>query len=104
MTNAMPSFAHVPPPWVPIRAVLCGALETGGVIVSMSVKAEYDGTVRFDMALTPYLGNMKGSAMTASLEQLWVDIPLRAECATLFTYWPLAGGELKVNTRSRATR
>ena len=80
----------------PGLAVLCGTLETEGVIISMSTKIEYDGLVRFDMAVTPYLGNMKGSDKTAGLEQLWVDIPLRPEYASLFTYWPLAGGELKV--------
>lgn len=78
------------------RAVLCGTLETGGVIVSASVKADYDGVLRFDLAVTPYLGNMKGSELAYQLEQLWLEIPLKASRASLYTYWPLAGGELKV--------
>jgi len=78
------------------RAVLCGTAETGGVIVSASVKAEYDGVLRFDLAITPYLGFHKGAELASKLEQLWVEIPLRPEFAKLFTYWPLiTGGEVQ---------
>ncbi|HOS44604.1 MAG TPA: DUF6067 family protein, partial [Armatimonadota bacterium] len=79
------------------QATLAGAVETPGVIVSASVKAYYDGVLRFDLAVTPYLGFHKNSELAAGLEQLWVEIPLRAECASLYTYWPLVDGtEVKV--------
>jgi len=75
------------------HAVLCGTLETTGVIISVSAKVEYDGMIRFDMAITPYLSNFrKGAELAAGLERLWVEIPIRPEYATLYTYWPLDTG------------
>lgn len=75
------------------HAVLSGTLETEGVILSVSTKIEYDGVVRFDVAITPYLSNFrKGAEQAAGLERLWVDIPLKPEYASLYTYWPLDTG------------
>jgi hypothetical protein len=75
------------------EAVLCGTAETVGVITSVSVKVAYDGMIRFDVAVTPWLSNFrKGAERAAGLERLWVEIPLRPECATLYTYWPLDTG------------
>lgn len=74
------------------RAVLCGTAETGGVIISTSVKAEYDGLLRFDIAIAPYLGFHKGAELASGLEQLWVEFPLKPEFVKLFTYWPLIDG------------
>lgn len=74
-------------------AIFIGAMETTGVIISNSVKIDYDGLVRYDMAITPYLSNFRQGAERAhGLERLWLEIPLRARYASLFTFWPIDYG------------
>lgn len=74
-------------------AVLCGAMETEGVIINVSTKVTYDGMIRFDVMVIPYLSNFrKGAERAAGLEQLWIEIPLLQQFATLYTYWPLDTG------------
>ena len=77
-------------------AVINGAMGAMGIYVSNSVKVEYDGAIRFDMAITPWLHEFrkqKGEPEHAQgLQELWLEIPLRAECATLFTWWPIDFG------------
>jgi hypothetical protein len=52
------------------------------LIVNTTSQVEFDGMARVDMVVMPQSG------ASPKLEKLWLEIPLRAERATLFHYWP----------------
>jgi hypothetical protein len=63
------------------QATLLGWQVNDAVIANFVVRVEFDGLMRVDLTLAP-LPQPK-----ASLQRLWLEIPLRKERATLFHYW-----------------
>jgi len=64
------------------QATLSGWQANGSLIVNTSLQVEFDGLVRVDMVVMP----QRGAAPT--LEELWLEVPLKPDRATLFHYWP----------------
>jgi len=63
------------------QATLLGWQVNDAMIANFVVRVEFDGLMRVDLTLAP-LRQPK-----ASLQRLWLEIPLRKERATLFHYW-----------------
>jgi hypothetical protein len=63
------------------QATLLGWQVNDAVIANFVMRVEFDGLMRVDLTLAP-LPQPK-----ASLQRLWLEIPLRKERATLFHYW-----------------
>ncbi|MGQ9463723.1 MAG: glycoside hydrolase domain-containing protein [Candidatus Fervidibacter sp.] len=64
------------------QITLIGWQVNDAVIANFVVRVEFDGLMRVDLTLAP-LRKPK-----ASLQRLWLEIPLRKERASLFHYWP----------------
>ncbi|MGQ9610490.1 MAG: glycoside hydrolase domain-containing protein [bacterium] len=63
-------------------AVISGWEANKSIIINTSSQIEYDGMMRVDMVVMPQSG------VSPKLEELWLEIPLNADKATLFHYWP----------------
>ncbi|MDD4018929.1 MAG: DUF6067 family protein, partial [Kiritimatiellae bacterium] len=70
-----------------LRAALAGGARAAGVTLSGSAAVEYDGMVRVDLTLTPDAG-------TALLEDLTLEIPLKAEHARYLYHFPGMWGSI----------
>jgi len=64
------------------QATISGWQANETIIVNASSKVEFDGMMRVDMVVMPQRGK------SPELEELWLEVPLKAEKATLFHYWP----------------
>ena len=73
----------------PSQATLSGWLANDAVIANCTARADFDGMIRFDVVLVPHRG------AKPKLEQLWLEVPLKAPCATLYHYWPGRWGAAK---------
>jgi len=81
----------------PDHVLLNGGWNLPGFWASMNVRLEFDGMIRFDLVLAPHV-SFSAPGVGPDLSQLWVEIPLRPEWATLFTYWPVKpGGVVQAN-------
>lgn len=58
------------------------------LIVNSYVKIEYDGFISVKLSLIPFLSISEGEKSVPKLEQLWIDIPVKKEFASLYHYWP----------------
>jgi hypothetical protein len=68
------------------QATISGWQANGSLIVNTTSQVEFDGLMRVDMAIMPQRG------ASPKLEELWLEIPLKADRATLFHYWPGSWG------------
>lgn len=68
------------------QATVCGWQANDALIVNATSRIEFDGMMRVDMVVTPRSGT------SPRLARLWLEIPLKAERAALFHYWPGAWG------------
>lgn len=66
----------------PTQAVVCGWQSSDSLIANAVCSIEFDGMMRVDLVLMPQ------RRATPKVEQLWLEVPLRRECATLYHYWP----------------
>lgn len=64
------------------QATLSGWQANSSLIVNTTVQIEFDGLMRADVVIMP------ASGASPNLEELWLEVPLIAEKATLFHYWP----------------
>ncbi len=64
------------------HAIISGWQANKSLIINTSSQIEYDGMMRVDMVVMPQSG------VSPKLEELWLEIPLNADKATLFHYWP----------------
>jgi hypothetical protein len=64
------------------QTVLTGWLANDDVIADATVRVEFDGLMRVDLVLVPQRNSK------AKLEQLWLEVPMKSERATLYHYWP----------------
>jgi hypothetical protein len=71
------------------QATLSGWLANDALIVNCTVRADFDGMMRFDLVVVPQR-NAK-----PRLEQLWLEIPLKSSRASLYHYWPGRWGAAK---------
>ncbi|MCX7886488.1 MAG: DUF6067 family protein [Verrucomicrobiae bacterium] len=71
------------------HAIVSGWLAGDDLIVNTTTRIEFDGVMRLDLVVLPQ------HKKTPKLEQLWLEIPLRRDCATLFHYWPGRWGSAK---------
>ncbi|MEO6908572.1 MAG: hypothetical protein ABI210_11845, partial [Abditibacteriaceae bacterium] len=86
------------------QATVTGAMGTEGFFVGNSVQIGFDGAIRFDTTITPWLlewgkDKAKMSQRLENIESLWLEIPLRAEYASLFTWWPIDYGGVVAATQ-----
>ncbi|OGV67070.1 MAG: hypothetical protein A3K19_01625 [Lentisphaerae bacterium RIFOXYB12_FULL_65_16] len=72
-------------------AVLSGWLTNEHLNVSVTTRIEFDGMMRIDLVVTAHGTNTgTGRRDAPRLENLWLEVPLRSDLATLYTYWPVA--------------
>lgn len=64
------------------RATLCGWQANASLIVNMAIRVEFDGMMRIDTVVLPQRG------AKPRLDQLWLEVPLKASGAGLFHFWP----------------
>ena len=64
------------------QATVSGWQANETLIVNTTSKVEFDGLMRVDMVVMPQRG------ASPKLEELWLEVPLKEEKATLFHYWP----------------
>ncbi|NQT20627.1 MAG: hypothetical protein HQ592_13045 [Planctomycetes bacterium] len=64
------------------QATVSGWQANEAIIVNTTSQIEFDGTMRVDLVVMPRQG------ASPKLERLWLEIPLRAERAALYHYWP----------------
>jgi hypothetical protein len=67
----------------PAQATISGDLIAEDVFVNGTIRIDFDGLVSLDLIIAPHRDG------APRLEQLWLEVPLRAERAGLFTYWPV---------------
>ncbi len=67
-------------------AAVVGWQAAATLIVDTHVRVEFDGMMRVDLVVLPQRRTQP------RLEELWLEVPLRPERATLFTYWPALPG------------
>lgn len=70
-------------------AVVSGWQTSGGFIANSTTRVEFDGLMRVDLTLMPQKG------VASALEQLWLEIPLRRDKASLYHFWPGEWGSAK---------
>ncbi len=68
------------------QATISGWQANSSLIVNTTLQVEFDGLMRVDMAIMPQRG------ISPKLEELWLEVPLKADRATLFHYWPGSWG------------
>ena len=75
--------------------IVCGAKQSERFIVDTCTRIGYDGGVDVDLKLMPrgrtvaqVFGVADAKPMRFRLDRLWLEIPLRAEAATLFHMFP----------------
>ncbi len=80
------------------RAVLCGAKASPRFIVDSVVTVEYDGCVTIDLRVMPRgktvaqaFGLKAVEPYRYRLDRLWLEIPLKKECAGLYSMYPNSG-------------
>jgi hypothetical protein len=64
------------------QVTLSGWQANQAVIANATVRVEFDGMIRVDLVLVPQRG------AKSRLEQLWLEVPLKASCASLYHCWP----------------
>jgi hypothetical protein len=64
------------------KATVCGWQASASLIADAVSQIEFDGMMRVDLAVTAQRG------ASPKVEALWLEVPLRAERASLFHYWP----------------
>ena len=77
------------------KVTLCCSQESNTFIVNTALDIEYDGCCDIDIKIMPrgrtvaeVFGVDKIKPNEYSLDKLWLEIPLKKECANLFHYWP----------------
>jgi hypothetical protein len=66
----------------PEQATLTGWLANDAVIIDSTVRMDFDGMARVDLVVLPQRG------AKPRVDQLWLEIPLKSSCATLYHCWP----------------
>jgi len=65
-----------------VKATVSGWQTYDNLLINTTSHIEFDGMVRVDLVV------MEKRWTTPKLEQLWLEVPLKQEQATLYTYWP----------------
>ncbi|MEO6906420.1 MAG: glycoside hydrolase domain-containing protein, partial [Abditibacteriaceae bacterium] len=86
------------------QATITGAMGTAGLSVGNTVNIGFDGAIRFDTTIAPWiLKSLKSKAeqmqQLDKLEALWLEIPLHAKYSSLFTWWPIDPQKLASTTQ-----
>jgi hypothetical protein len=71
------------------HAIISGWQAGDDLIVNTTTRVEFDGMMRVDLVVLPQ------RKMTPKLEQLWLEVPIKRERATLFHYFPGQWGKSK---------
>ncbi len=71
------------------QATLSGWQANDSLIVNTTIRTDFDGMTRIDLVVLPQRG------AKPSIEQLWLEVPLKASQASLFHYWPGGWGSAK---------
>lgn len=71
--------------------VFSAAQETENLILNARVRVEFDGLIWADLALIPFWSFSPGDGRIPRLDGLTLEIPLKAEIASLYHFWP--GGD-----------
>ncbi|MCX6898549.1 MAG: DUF6067 family protein [Verrucomicrobia bacterium] len=71
------------------HAIVTGWQAGDDLIVNTTTRVEFDGLMRVDLVVLPQ------RKMTPKLEQLWLEVPIKRERATLFHYFPGQWGKSK---------
>ena len=64
------------------QATLCGWQAGDELIINTATRIEFDGLMRVDLVVLPQ------HKTTPKLEQLWLEVPLKRQRASLFHYFP----------------
>ncbi len=64
------------------QATLFGWQADSSIIVNVTTQIEYDGMMRVDMVVMPQAG------ASPKIDELWLEVPLKKDRATLYHYWP----------------
>jgi len=64
------------------QATLCGWQANASLIVDTTVRVEFDGMMQMNLVVLPQRG------AKPKLDRLWLEIPLKRSCASLFHSWP----------------
>jgi hypothetical protein len=64
------------------QATLFGWQSNDSLIVNTTIQIEYDGMMRVDMVIMPQAG------ASPKIDELFLEIPLKEDRATLYHYWP----------------
>ncbi len=67
------------------KAVFVTSAVAGNVVCDTAVTAEYDGFVKIDLKI---MSSWQFSDPVPKLTGLYLDIPVKKECASLMHYWP----------------
>ena len=70
------------------KSVFVASATCNNVIANTTVTTEFDGFVKIDLRLMSYWQFAGNGQNTPTLTGLYLDIPVKKECATLFHYWP----------------
>ena len=80
--------------WVQERdeesVTVCAWQGADGLAADVAMRIEFDGMAKVSLALVP-----GPDANTANLSKVWLEIPFRPECATLFNYSPASWTKLE---------
>ncbi|MFA5190280.1 MAG: glycoside hydrolase domain-containing protein [Verrucomicrobiia bacterium] len=71
------------------HAIVTGWQAGDDLIVDTTTRIEFDGLMRVDLVVLPQ------RKMTPKLEQLWLEVPIKRERASLFHYFPGQWGKSK---------
>jgi len=71
------------------HAIVTGWQAGDDLIVNTTTRIEFDGLMRVDLVVLPQ------RKMTPKLEQLWLEVPIKRERASLFHYFPGHWGKSK---------
>lgn len=71
------------------HAIVSGWQASDDLIVNTTTRVEFDGLLRVDLVVLPQ------RKMTPKLEQLWLEVPIQRERASLFHYFPGQWGKSK---------
>ncbi|MBI5821520.1 MAG: hypothetical protein HZA88_21335 [Verrucomicrobia bacterium] len=71
------------------HAIVTGWQAGDDLIVNTTTRIEFDGLMRVDLVVLPQ------RKMTPKLEQLWLEVPIKRERASLFHYFPGQWGKSK---------
>ncbi len=80
--------------WVQERdeesVTVCAWQGADGLVADVAMRIEFDGMAKVSLALVP-----GPDANTTNLSKVWLEIPFRPECATLFNYSPASWTKLE---------